>query len=312
MNTQLEDLSNELLLDILDYIKTEDLVSSFWNLNQHFNNLIRSLKYLSLIVKKTDTLPSSLFSQQIVRVVIVTLIDIQLDSFVNLRSLILNIATENHIKQIQPHILPKLAYLSIPIVFESRVTKQLASEIFSNRFIFLRYTDLNLINIPNIFSWSQSPSLHSLHLSSSNINIIPLLLQSCPQLIHLQIRIIDEHDFDPTSLLNLSEHPLRNFLFIQSQPSTFVFNIFPLFSIIPNVKRIDFRLCTRSFIDLIQLISKSFSQLTCFDCHIIEYPNKDEHIDIHQIRNIHSCYSNIQCTLREDCFCLYTTKRTLM
>jgi len=220
-------------------------------------------------------------------------------------------ANENHLKQIRSDILPNLVYLSIPISFDFRLTKQLASEVFSNQFTFLYYIDLRIVNMPELLSWSQSPSLRSIHIFSPNINIIPLILQSCTQLTHFQVRITDEHNLDMSSLPIISNHPLKDFLFIQSQTSTFVFDIANIFYLIPNIKRIDLRLCTRSFIDLIKLISKSFLNLTRFNCHIIEYPNKDENIDINVIRNIHSCYSGIQCTLREDCFCLYASKQMM-
>jgi len=308
MLTLLEHLPNELIIEIFDYTKIGDLVFGFWNLNKRFNQLIHSLKYLSLILTKNETYENILFSQQIIRIVIVTLDNINLNPFINLRSLIVNWGNENHLEQIRSNILPNLVYLSLSISFDFLSTKQMASEVFSNRFSSLRYADLGKIDMSSSSSWSQSPSLRSLIIVSPNINIIPLILQSCPQLTHFQIRITDKYDLDISSLPIISNHPLKQFIFIQSQTSTFVFNIAKILYLIPNIKQIDLRLCTRSFIDLIQLISKYFIYLNRFDCHIIEYPNKDEIIDINLLRNIHSCYSCIQCTLREDCFCLYTTK----
>ncbi|CAF4261692.1 unnamed protein product, partial [Rotaria sp. Silwood2] len=136
-----------------------------------------------------------------------------------------------------------------------------------------------------------------------------LILQSCIQLTHFEVRITSEHPLDISSLPIIFNHPLKQFIFLQSQNSTFVYDIANIIYLIPNIKRIDVRLCTRSFIDLIKLISKYFNDLKNFHCHIIEYPNKDENIDINILRNIHPCYSGIQCTLREDCFCLYTSKK---
>jgi hypothetical protein len=308
MSTLLEDLPNELIIEIFDYTKIADLSFGFWNLNKRFNQLIHSLKYLSLVLTKNETYKNILLPQQIIRIVIVTLDNINLNPFINLRTLILNWANEYHLKQIQSNILPNLIYLSISISFDYQSTKQLASEVFSNRFTSLRYADLGKIDMPNFSSWSQSPSLRSVVITSPNINIIPLILHSCLQLTHFQIRIIDEHILDISSLPIIINHPLKQFIFIQSQTSTFVFDIINILYLIPNIKRLDLRLCTRSFIDLIKFISNFFIYLNRFDCHIIEYPNKDENIDINIIRNIHPCYSYMQCTLREDCFCLYTTK----
>ncbi|CAF4811861.1 unnamed protein product, partial [Rotaria sp. Silwood2] len=140
--------------------------------------------YISLILTRNQTYEKILLSEQITRIVIVTLDNIYLKPFINLRSLKLNLATENHLKQIQSNILPNLVYLSLPLSFDSRSIKQLASEVFSNRFIYLRFADLGIIDIPSNFSWSQSPSLRSIRIFSPNINIIPLILQSCIQLTH--------------------------------------------------------------------------------------------------------------------------------
>jgi hypothetical protein len=310
MNTLLEDLPNELILELFNYTKIRDLSYAFWNLNQRFNQLIRSLKYLSLVLTQNDTYESYLFSQQIIRIVIVTLENISLNPFINLRSLILNWANENHLKQIRSEILPNLVFLSLPVSFDFRSTKHLASEVFSNRFSFLRYADLGIIDIPDHSSWSQSLSLRSLKIFSPNINIIPLILQSCIKLTHFQVRIIGEHDLNIPSLPILSNHPLKQFTFIQSHSSIFVFDISNILYLAPNIKQLDLRLCTRSFIDLIKFISKNLNCLKTFDCHIIEYPNKDENIDINILRNIHPCFTCLQCTLREDCFCLYTSKKT--
>ncbi|CAF3919871.1 unnamed protein product [Rotaria magnacalcarata] len=294
MRSVLENLPNELIIEIFGYSKIRDLSFGLWNLNKRFNALIRSLKYLSLILTKDCTSEELLFSEQIIRMVIVTLESINLNPFINLRSLVLNLATENHLKQIQSIVLPNLVYLSLPLSFDSRSTKQLASEVFSNRFSSLRFADLGVIDMPSNLSWSQSPSLRSIRIFSPNINIIPLILQSCTQLTHFQVRITGEHPLDIPSLPIISNHPLKQFIFLQAQHSTIAFNIANIIYLIPNVKQLDLRLCTISFIDLIKLISKYLIKLNRFDCHIIEFPNKDETIDINVLRKIHPCYSGIQ------------------
>ncbi|CAF4386953.1 unnamed protein product, partial [Adineta steineri] len=184
-----------------------------------------------------DTYESIVFSQQITRIVIVTLANIELNPFSNLRSLTLNMANENHLKQIRSDILPNLVYLSIPISFDFQLTKLLASEIFSNCFTSLRYTDLRIVNMPDFLSWSQCSSLRSIHLFSPNINIIPLILQTCTQLTYFGIRITNENRLKIFSLPNISNHPLKEFIFIQPRNSTFIFDIESIFPLMPNLKR---------------------------------------------------------------------------
>lgn len=308
MLTLYEDLPNELIIEIFTYTSTHDIGKGFWNLNQRFNQLIKSLQYLSLVINKYPINEWFLFHKQIIRLVIVTLNNISYESCRNLRTLKLNLANENHLKQIQSKNFPNLIYLSITISFDYSLTKQITSDVFSNQFQSLRYADLGKIDMSTLSSWSQTPSLRSITILSPNINIIPSILQSCPQLIYFKVGINDELDLDLLSLTNLSNHPLKQFIFIQPSNSKFTFNITKLFYLIPNLKSIDLRLCTRSFIDLIEFLSKFMIYLKKFSCSIIEYPNKHENIDIKFLRNIHQCYSSIQHTLREDSFCLYTTK----
>jgi hypothetical protein len=312
MFTLFEDLPNELIIEIFDYTKISDLSNGFWNLNQRFNQLVRSLRYLSLNLTKNQTYESYFFAQQIIRLVIVTLDQIDFIRFSNLRTLIINWGNEYHLKEIRSEILPNLIYLSLPISFDYQLKHQLTSEIFSNRFTSLRYVDLGKISMPIVISnWSQSPSIRSIRIISLNINIIPLILHSCSQLIHFEVRICGENNFDLLSLPIIFNHPLKQFSFIQPQISKFVFNLNNIFYLIPNLKRINLQLCTRSFSDLIEFLSNNFINLNHFDCHIIEYPNKDVNIDINHLRTIHRCYSSIQCTYREDCFCLYTTTKKI-
>ena len=310
--TRLEDLPTELILEIFDYTRIGDLSTAFWNLNIRFNRLLRSLRSLSLRLTKSESYEASLFAQQINRLVIVTREQINLHPFVNLRSLIVNWGNETLLRDIHAETFPNLIYLSLTVAFDSQSTRQIASDVFCNRFTSLCYADLGQIALPTPFSWSQSSSLRSILIVSLNINIIPLILQSCPRLTHFKVRITGENDVDLSTIPSILHHPLKQFIFIQSQTSTFVFNLIHIFYLIPNLQQLDLRLCTRSFIDLIEFLADNLIDLNRFDCHIIEHPNKDNLLDINLLRNLHRCYSSIQCTLREDLFCLYATKQMKM
>lgn len=305
MITLLEDLPNEILLGIFDYTRLIDLYRIFWNLNQRFNRLIRSLKCLSLRLTQSETDEGIFFAQQIARLVIVTLAPISLQPFPNLRSLIINWANENHLKAIRPESLPHLTYLSLPMSFSPSSTIVLASHVFTNGFPALRYADLGKVSFPVYSTWTSSPSLRSIKILCTNINILPLILHICPQLTHLQVRTQGEDELDLNSLSLIINHPLTQLIFIQSFNTTYVFDITKILSCLPRIKQLDLRLNTRSLIDLLQFIAGNLPDLTHFNCHIIEYPNQVEHV----WGNIHPCFRSIQRTVREDSFCLYTKQQ---
>lgn len=312
MPSVFEDLPNEILFEIFEYTQLIDLAQGFWDLNQRLNRLIRSLQFLSLRLTQSRTYESIFFAQQIIRLVIVTLDRITLQIFPNLRTLIINWGQDDHLKEIRSEFLPNLVYLSLPLTFNPSSTVALTTEVFSNRFTQLRYVDLGRICLPLHSSWSQSPSLRSIKLVCLNINIIPRILRACLQLTHLQARIHGEHELDLSSLPILINHPLKHFIFHQPTTSTFVFDLTQIFSLTPNIQRLDLRLCTRSFVDLLGFLAEHLLELVRFTCHIIEYPNKEKHLEIDFLRNLHRSYHFIQCTLREDCFCLYTTTKQRM
>ncbi|CAF4130413.1 unnamed protein product, partial [Adineta steineri] len=118
MSSLIEDLPNELLFDVFQYLDTRDLYESFWGLNYRFNNILRSLKDLSLTMEKNNPSLLTIFASRIARLEVNTWHEIDLIQFINLKSLILHRTTRNQITQIRPNVIPKLVSLSISLAFD--------------------------------------------------------------------------------------------------------------------------------------------------------------------------------------------------
>ncbi|CAF4578681.1 unnamed protein product, partial [Didymodactylos carnosus] len=116
MPSLLEQLPNEIVLDILQYLESLDLFESFNDLNWRFNQL---LSVLMLSVRINDTLSKHLFDDYCINVIPKCLTQIvslkisdrygrltqfhklfQLDMFMNIRSLILQDPTHDNLKLI--------------------------------------------------------------------------------------------------------------------------------------------------------------------------------------------------------------------
>ncbi|CAF3968940.1 unnamed protein product [Rotaria sp. Silwood1] len=187
MSTRLESLPNELLIDVFTYFDISNLYHSFWGINQRFNNLVRTMKSFSLIINNNNLLSIEICPQQILRLKIETSQYIDLSQFINLTSLELCRASQNQLEQIRSDIMPNLTYLTISTPFHISLPLELIQEIFSNNFHSLHYAHLSRFDIFENFSKFQSFSLHSLYITCTDSNIIPLVLQACPNLVSFHI-----------------------------------------------------------------------------------------------------------------------------
>lgn len=311
--TRLEHLPNELLLQILTYSHVRDLSRAFWNLNSRFNQLIRSLTSLSLVLNGRKSIEGDIshLLPQIVRLVIVTVEQIPLNSFSNLRSLIVNLAVPSYLKEIQAKNFPRLEFLSIPIQYPPIDSNPIASTVFSNEFLHLRYAEFGMISDPQSFFWSISVSLRSLRLILSEMNYLPRILLHCPSLSHLFIRMksidarrmsLDQNLF-PSNFL----HPLKSFQFISLDSDLLTDDLSLFLIFVPNLHTLDLRSSLHSCLPFFQFICKIFPNLRLFHCHLIEDRTNELAIELDRLRSLHPCFISIQRTYRDDNTNLYST-----
>ncbi|CAF5162520.1 unnamed protein product, partial [Rotaria magnacalcarata] len=107
-----ENLPNEILFDLFEYIDIRDLYNGFWGLNERINYIIGHLRNLSLNLERYEVGLISLFAKQINRLIVNTWQDIDLSQFPRLKSLILHQITGNQLRQIRSEYMPNLVYLS--------------------------------------------------------------------------------------------------------------------------------------------------------------------------------------------------------
>ena len=291
MSSRLEDLPNELLFDVFEYLDTRDLYQGFWGFNHRLNDLLNSLKNLSLIMEKNDPLLLDVFASRIVRLEINTWHEIDLNRFGNLKWLKLSRTTRNQVMKIRPEIFPKLVYLSLSLAFDFWSSTQLAQEVFSNGFPSLRHVDLGRIDIPYTHTWALSPRLRSVSVCSSDPIIVPLILAACPRLHRLQVQIFgDCHRIDLPSLrLN---HPLQRFTFMDFYGIITLNDLNLILTYVPNVNYLHLTLFEISFTNLTHMLISRLNRLERFDCYINEPP--DPHEDLSTIRTLHPFFHRLQ------------------
>ena len=291
MSSRVEDLPNELLLEVFEYLDTRDLYRSFWGLNDRLNELLQSLKNLSLILEKNDPILIEIFASRIVRLELNTWHEIDLSRFTNLKWLKLSRTTRNQVTKIRPIFVPKLVYLSLSLAFDFWSSTQLAQDVFSNAFPSLRHADLGRIDIPYTHSWALSPHLRSVYVCSSDPIIVPLILAACPRLHRLQVQIFgDSLRIDLPSLrLN---HPLKRFTFSDSYGIVALNDLNLILTYVPNVESLRITVFEIAFTNLAHTLISRLNRLDRFDCYINEPP--DPHEDLSIIRTFHPCFHRLQ------------------
>ncbi|CAF1203877.1 unnamed protein product [Rotaria sordida] len=308
MSTRLESLPNELLIDIFIYFDILNLYNSFWGLNRRFNKLVCSLKNISLIIKENNFLSIELFAHQIIRLKIETSQSIDLSQFINLNSLELCRANQNQLEQIRSDIMPNLIYLTISTPFHISLPLELIKEIFSNGFRFLHYAYLSRLDTFENFSKFQSFSLRTLYITCTNSNIIPLILQACPNLISFHIKFFGQnrHILPPSS--STYNHLLEEFFLDDPYHKLSFDTIHILFRFIPNVKYLFLQfLCRVPFINLIESILNRLEQLNRFECDILESPN-NHMVNIEIIQQMNECFQYLQCSEKDNGYRVFFTE----
>ena len=133
--SRLELLPNELLIDIFEYFHPQDLFRVFYNLNIRFNILLQSLHHLSLTVSTNNCVEDE-FIPYIRTLIVNRAIDIDLNRFNQIRSLILRYPTDKLLAQLNGNILPHLEHLCVNHMHISvlNLIPDLCDKIFSNNF----------------------------------------------------------------------------------------------------------------------------------------------------------------------------------
>jgi hypothetical protein len=238
---RLEHLPNELLMDIFKYIDARMLYQNFYNLNSRLNILLESLTQLWLVLYPLKTNDyDELFASRIHTLIVHSDVHFTLSRYVNVRRLILYDSKHDQISQImlEGFYLETISLIS-PRCFYS--TFNFHEMIFSNQFPYLKSSYLTTVYSPSFevrqLSWSQSPSIRSLCISSHDSLIHLAILNACPNLYSLHL-ILYQLDHTPTNIKfhrNLKQLKLVLNSLIWPSDET-IFQTF--FSLIPCLERL--------------------------------------------------------------------------
>lgn len=115
---QFEQLPNEILIDLFQYLDARDLFQIFYNLNSRLNTLIKSFHHLNLrfhmelfIDNQIDN--KHLFPFYTHTLIVGRAININLNQFSNIHCLKLECPLKRVLAQLNSNILPHLTHLSI-------------------------------------------------------------------------------------------------------------------------------------------------------------------------------------------------------
>ncbi|CAF0918745.1 unnamed protein product [Adineta ricciae] len=215
MTNRLENLPNEILIEIFHYFDARRLYRSFYNLNHRFNTLLQSLTHLCLIIwSLKDDLYDDLFASRVRTLVVHFDVIYTLSRYINVRHLVLFHSKHEQICQImnEGFHLETISLIS-PRCFYS--TLGVYEMIFSNQFPRLKFCHLTNVYSPSIelrqLSWSQSPLLRSLRISSHDSLIHVAILNACPNLSSLSLSLFH---LDQTPLNVQSHRNLKKLKFI--------------------------------------------------------------------------------------------------
>ena len=307
MCTRLEQLPNECLLDLFEYVDTRDLYYGFRGLNERFDRLVRSLTRLSLTLDRDEPDLILSFGNQIVRVVVNTWQEIDLDRFPHLRSLILHQATSTQWRQIRSSALSQLVYLSTASIAEFSSVPEFVQSLFSNELPWLRHVDLAYTPSSFARAWSQSPGLSSVSIECNDPTMVSYVLRSCPNLISLHVHFALHSIPIFQHTLPITPHPLTHFVLSDPYHHLLFTHVYTLLACIPNVKRMRLNfLCRVPFLRFARGLLYRLPGLTRFDC-CIDDASADQNTDVGTIRELHPCFARLHVVTSERNFRTFTT-----
>ncbi|CAF4289774.1 unnamed protein product [Rotaria sp. Silwood2] len=140
--------------------------------------------------------------------------------------------------------------------------------------------------------------------------IAKAILAACPNLQHLQVRVLYNDNNDILTSSSLLNHPLRRLILWSDYADLTLDVIDNILTYTPNVEYFYLQtIYSMSLIDLFHGLVKRLHYLSRFDCYITEMLTKKDRInnltDLHQI---HRCFNRIHSIEENDKFRILATK----
>ncbi|CAF2396213.1 unnamed protein product [Rotaria sp. Silwood2] len=303
----LEQCSDEIFLEIFQYISLHDLYRGFCKLNQRINNILHSVTELSLTLDKPEDINDEavcFFASRIYHLIVQHSNVVHFNRFPSLRSLISLFPHDRQLCCIKTKDLPNLTHLTLGFtaIWDCEISVRLCRRIISNKFPKLRYCSL----WPPIFeidmSIAKTSLLSHIELKEGTFDDLYVVLNSCPNLKYLQMLVSIYTTSPSKSVKNLSVKRL-DVSFIRRDPD-WIEKFDQLLSLLPNVKRLFIDVCVMQidFNQLSRILRQRLIHLRYLQCeiHAIAFP-----IHINNIRRYHPLFENInlQNINENDCRC---------
>jgi hypothetical protein len=312
---KLDDLPNEILFEIFDYMYIHDLIRAFYNLNNRFNSILFSSNIHLRILYPDDLENNSINQKLLVNFIInqryisrlrltndKNIPDHRSIKFSHIRSLILDTPTSKIIEIITPKIFPRLEYLRIGYYTSAKSQlNKLHQSIFSNAFPLLQKCSLNNVNDNNI--WTGSPSIRILGICSNNPRtVVERVLFASPHLssLHLFLTWPSAHSILDEQIIE--QHSNLQYLKLHLSGCWTLEKLDSFLAYIPTIQILNLR---SSYFDSYMIqFQWNFKQLAyiflcrlpnlCyFDCEFIFYQGQ-KLIDLKNISSFHSCFNRIK------------------
>ena len=302
--TRFEDLANELLFDIIDYLDISHIHKGFLGFNQRINKLLDSLDNISLVLSSTENGNDpaiECFRSKIAQLVVMDgrscLTDF--NRFSNVRSLKINAPLDSQLSQIHPDNFPHLNHLTLSAPQDSiHSLHRLYQDIFSGRFTLLKSCALPAGPM-TYMDWSISTSLRFLILFSYpdflHVETYRAILNSCPNLFHL--RMFGRFNHSDLVQTNTFVHQL-NYLSLITDERSINAVLDQLLIQVPNLQRLSLQSLPMAYavldINLVQLaatLHQRVPNLQRFTCH--GFAIRKNTSDINTIRSLHPCFITI-------------------
>ena len=289
---QLESFPNEIFFEIFNYFSLTELYRTFKDLNQRLNHLLQSLNNRALELWSTNENAAhemrQFFSPTIISLVINDDYNLHLNQYPKIRALTYIYATDDQLDHlVQSNFCHQtLKYLNV-------TSDDLSSFIEHIRFNqFSSLCQCTLRNIDSLFMspWKINPTTRSISTCAAD-NLIPTILQSCPNLKSLSLSI---YHYSNISLIAAITHRYLKDLSIELVgPAWTVEMIERLFSSIQIPHLISFQIRSYEpsampfdFNQLLSIFNTHLLNFERFECDLL-FSQELEIIDVKSIQNLH-------------------------
>ena len=233
-----ENLPNELLLCIFEYVPVQDLYRVFVGLNSRLTTVINSIRTFCLEQRQSDDINHAGFSDRVTTLIVRHSESIDLSHYPNLEGLKLEWPCEQQLEQMQRQ--SQLKHLYIGHALDETDNEQLIQHIFVNGFPQLRscyFENMNRIQVIIRTSYVALPTLRSIQIFTVHSNDLIYILTSCPNLHRLSFMYVESATVDLDRFKQLLPSPHENLrtLKLESVSVLSVETIDSILIFVPNI-----------------------------------------------------------------------------